>query len=355
VARRRRQKPPPHPADDRSDPHGFGVMLLRFLEALAIRKHTEQTRRAHYYQLRTFIAWAAGRDLTRPQNITRAHVEAYQRHLHQYRKRNGEPLAIGSQCSALSSLRAFFRWLTKHHWILFNPASEIELPRTGKPLPRGTLSIAQAETVFAQVDLKGPFGIRDRALLETLYSTAIRRTELTRITLDDLDTARGTLRIREGKGMKDRVVPIGERAIAWIEKYVAEQRPKLLALEAPAARLPRRPGSLPAAEPKELFIGRDAKALSPAAVEARVEKFLKKAGFRDHGCCHLFRHTAATLMLEGGADIRYIQAMLGHEDLSTTDIYTRVSIQKLKAIHTATHPAAELPAAAPKPRGANHE
>jgi len=325
MPRRARKLAPPHPADDCIDPQGFGRLFARFLEAQELAKHTPATLRARRYQLRNFIAWAAERDLNRPSEITRAHVELYQRHLHHHRKRSGQPLATGSQLSALVGVRVFFHWLARRNQILFNPAAELELPRPGRRLPKGVLSIAEAEAVFAAVDLDHPLGVRDRAILEVLYSTGIRRTELTRVTLGDVDPVRGTLMVREGKGGKDRIVPIGERALAWVRKYLSTERPELAAGSSSEA----------------LFLNSKGRPLAPNALATRVERFLKRAGFRGRGCCHLFRHTCATLMLEGGADIRFIQALLGHADLDTTDVYTRVSIQKLKAIHTATHPAAQ--------------
>jgi integrase/recombinase XerD len=325
--RRARKIAPPHPADDCTDPQGFGTLLVRFLEALEVAKHSAATLRARRYQIRNFIAWASERDLNRPSEITRAHVELYQRHLFHHRKRDGRPLAASSQLAALIGVRGFFHWLTRRNLILFNPAAALELPRPGRRLPRSVLSITEAEAVFAAVDLDHPLGVRDRAILEVLYSTGIRRTELTRVTLTDIDPVRGTLAVHHGKGGKERIVPIGERALLWVRKYLGELRPELAAAGPPSSIL---------------FLNMKGRPLAPNALATRVERMLKRAGFIDRGCCHLFRHTCATLMLEGGADIRFIQALLGHAELDTTEVYTRVSIAKLKAIHTATHPAAEL-------------
>ena len=176
---------------------------------------------------------------------------------------------------------------------------------------------------MAQVDLSQPSGIRDRAVLETLYSTGIRPAEACAIKLYDLDHERGTLMIRQGKGKKDRLIPIGERATAWIDKYLAETRPLL------------------AREPDDgtLFLTSTSQPYLPEGLSKLARRYVQASGIGKQGSCHLFRHTMATLMLEGGADIRYIQQMLGHKELSTTEIYTHVSIQKLKEIHELTHPA----------------
>jgi len=171
-------------------------------------------------------------------------------------------------------------------------------------------------------------GLRDRAILETLYSTGLRRAELARLAVHDVDFAGGALTVRKGKGGKDRVVPIGERALAWIEKYLADARPALA-----------RAGD----EADTLFLSeRGGKPLTVAYLSSMATRYVTRAGFGKSGSCHLFRHTCATLMLEGGADIRHVQEQLGHACLQTTQIYTHVSISRLKEVHAATHPAAKL-------------
>ena len=165
-------------------------------------------------------------------------------------------------------------------------------------------------------------GLRDRAILETFYSTGMRRMELIGLSVHSIDLERGTVMIRQGKGKKDRMIPIGERAMAWIEKYRDSSRPELA--------IGRDDGTL--------FLSNLGKAFTPNRITQLVREYVDKAALGKRGSCHLFRHTMATLMLENGADIRFIQAMLGHAKLDTTQIYTQVSIRKLKAIHTATHP-----------------
>jgi integrase/recombinase XerD len=150
--------------------------------------------------------------------------------------------------------------------------------------------------------------------------------EVIHLTVFDLDQERGTLMVRQGKGKKDRMVPIGERAIAWIARYLNEARPQLV--------MPPDPGTL--------FLTQEGEEISTHRLSQLVRDYVAEADLGKTGACHLFRHTCATLMLEGGADIRYIQEMLGHVELSTTQIYTQVSIRKLKAVHTLTHPGAKL-------------
>ncbi|MGH8701040.1 MAG: tyrosine-type recombinase/integrase, partial [Burkholderiales bacterium] len=227
------------------------------------------------------------------------------------------------QRSRLVPLKTFFRWLTRGRYLLYNPASELVLPRPPKRLPRHILTLPEIEAILAGCDLETLPGIRDRAVIETLYSTGVRRMELGRLKVYDVDLEGGALLVREGKGRKDRMIPIGERACAWIRKYLADVRPSLVV------------------EPDEgiLFLTDYGEPLKGERLGYLVRSAIERAGYSFPGSCHLFRHAMATHMLENGADIRYIQAMLGHAKLTTTELYTQVSILKLKEIHAATHPA----------------
>jgi len=273
------------------------------------------------------------RGLKYPRDITKPILERYQRHLYHFRSANGSPLSFRTQYVYLTAIQGFFRYLGKQNFILSNPASDLDLPRCEKRLPRGVLSISEVEQVLNVIDIKETVGIRDRAILETFYSTGIRRMELIRLHLFDLDIDRQTLMIREGKGKKDRMIPIGERALSWIRKYLEDVRPSWVV------------------EPDSgiLFLTVRGEFLSPHWLSRMVGEFLEKANIGKKGSCHMFRHTMATLMLEGGADIRFIQQMLGHAKLDTTSLYTQISIRKLQEIYLATHPGAKLERKKPNP------
>lgn len=193
------------------------------------------------------------------------------------------------------------------------------------------------ERVLGQPDLTSPLGLRDRAILEVLYSTGIRRMELVGLDVRDLDAERGALLIREGKGRKDRLVPIGERAIRWTHVYLDRVRRLLFcrALDPPSR--------------DALFLSRRGHRIRATKLTARLHQYLVRAGIEKPGSVHIFRHTMATLMHDAGADIRDLQEILGHAQLSTTEIYTHVSIERLKAVHTRTHPAHLEHARAPAP------
>jgi integrase/recombinase XerD len=223
-------------------------------------------------------------------------------------------------------VRTWFRWLVRNNHILHNPASDLDMPKLEKRLPRAVLNEEEAERVMIQPDVRDPLGVRDRAILETFYSTGIRRMELVNLKLYNVDHLRGTLSVWLGKGKKDRVVPIGERALAWVDKYLREARPQFVM------------------EPDEgtIFLSIEGGPFHLDRMSKLVRDYVEQANLGKSGACHMLRHTMATLMLENGADIRYIQEMLGHSELESTQIYTQVSIRQLKKIHSATHPGASL-------------
>jgi len=320
---RKGDKQPPKQVGNLGDPQGMAVFNEKFLEWMRVKNYSERTVENRQLYLNYFIQWAEDRGLTRPSEITKPILERYQRFLYHYRKADGNPLSFRSQSSRLVPVRAWFKWLTKNNHILYNPASELELPRLERRLPKHVLTIRESETVLAVPNIADPLGLRDRAILETLYSTGIRRMEVVNLKLYDMDVDRGTLMVRQGKGKKDRMVPIGKRAIDWINKYIVEVRPRLII------------------DPNDvtLFLTHLGEAFTTNRLTQLVREYIDAADIGKRGSCHLFRHTMATLMLENGADIRFIQAMLGHAKLETTQIYTQVSIRKLKEIHEATHPA----------------
>jgi integrase/recombinase XerD len=280
-----------------------------------------------------FIDWCEARSVTTPHDVTRAMLERYRQYVFTYcRKTDGLPLSFQTQGKRLITVRMFFKWMTRTHHLLFNPASEMDLPRQEQRLPRNVLTVAEIAQILNAFDINeaSGFGIRDRAMLETLYSTGMRRGELVALDLTDLDAERGTVLIRQGKGKKDRMVPIGERALAWITRYVQEVRPRYLDDD----------------NNPTLFLSKHYERLTGKQLSGIVKKAIDRTNLERvqlsgplNSSCHLFRHACATHMLENGADIRYIQALLGHAELTTTEVYTRVAIVKLKEIHTATHPA----------------
>lgn len=312
------------PSSGIADPQGMNALLEKFLDWLAVKNYAERTLAIRRTCVGYFIDWAEQRGLQKPNEVSRPVLERYQRYLSVYRKQNGDPLSVRTQCSRLASVKSWFKWLAKGNHIFYNPAGELEMPRLEFRLPKAILSAREAEIVLALADVNTMLGLRDRAIMETFYSTGMRRTELVNLKVYEIDRERGTVMIRQGKGRKDRLIPIGERASAWVEKYLLEARPKLAVGERSA---------------DVLFLTNLGESFHPVHMTKLVRDYVLAADLGKKGSCHLFRHTMATLMLEGGADIRFIQAMLGHAKLDTTMVYTQVSIRMLKDIHTATHPA----------------
>lgn len=310
---------------DAKDQKGFPVLVATFVAWLRVRNHSESTVRNHAFALGGFAAFLLERGIGQPALVTRPMIERYQLHLFHLRRKDGKGLSFRTQTGFLQSIRSFFRWLSKNRYILANPASDLDLPRKEDRLPTTAFSVQEVEQVLAGIDLSTPVGIRDRAMLEVLYSTGIRRQELINLTVFDIDAGRGTVMIRQGKGKKDRMIPIGERALAWLEKYQTEVRPNFVV------------------SPDEgiLFLSVYGEKLGATTMTTLVRNYITKAGLDHSGACHLFRHTMATLMLENGADIRFLQEMLGHSNLKTTEVYTHVSIRALKEVHTRTHPGSQ--------------
>jgi integrase/recombinase XerD len=313
----RKHKEPEPPATP------LAALLEKHLENMRLKSYSEYTIRTRRRLIGFFLEWATERGVTEPVEVTRTVLEAWQRHLFHYRKKNGEPLHHTAQHDRIVPLRVWFKWMARNHYILHNPASELELPRIGFHLPKAVLSAHEAEQILAQPDIGDPLGLRDRAILETLYSTGMRRMELIGLKVWDIDVERAMVTIRQGKGRKDRIIPLGDRAALWVRKYLSEARPRLVS------------------EPDDhsVFLSNAGEALSLDHLTHVARSYVDAANIGKSGACHLFRHTMATLMLEGGADIRFIQAMLGHADLKTTQIYTHVAIRQLQEIHRATHPA----------------
>jgi len=236
------------------------------------------------------------------------------------------PAAAGAAPSRIGTLKDWFKWLTKQNVLMHNPASELDLPRMEKRLPGTALTLAQVEALLAVPNVADPLGIRDRAMLELFYSCGLRRTELCQLELPDFNAEWRTIHIRRGKGKKDRMVPVGERAVQWIEKYLLEVRPRLCLDTRTQA----------------LFLTGYGGPFNPDVVSRMVSALMEKGGLAGKGSCHMLRHTCATHMLEGGADIRYIQQLLGHEKLETKAIYTEVNIRQLQEVHTRCHPGGGL-------------
>ena len=301
----------------------FYPYLLKYNEAMQLRGYSKSTLHRRESDIRRFVGWCDERSLNHPSQVTKPILERYQRHLFHFRQeRNNQPLSASTQNHYLTSVRQFFKYLTQQNYLLFNPASELMIIKQPPSLPV-VLSESEIESLIQQPDVSKAGGIRDRTILELFYSTGIRRSELCNLMLQDLSLSRKTLFIRQGKGNKDRLIPVGERALYWLERYVNDVRNEFLI----------------DINEQALFLNDYGGKFRDNKLGDKVKRFMKNAGIDVPGSCHLLRHAMATHMLENGAETRFIQAMLGHSTLAATQLYTHVSIRKLQEVHASTHPA----------------
>lgn len=314
------------PAKKKVETHFSGALseqVGKYLQTMANKNMSAQTIKKREQHLKRFLSWCDQRSIQEHGQVTHALIERYHKDLYRqrYKDKPLNPAYIGRH---LISIRCFFAWLSNSGIMLRNPTQKIKLPKRMKTIPHQILSQEEIEKIFAQVDTADLLGVRDRAILELLWATGIRKQELCCLSLEDVNLEQKTVRISQVTG--ERIIPITSNAQKWLQTYISQARPKLLRQE-----------SL-----KFLFIGRYGSHLSPVTLAETVKRYLKKAGIKKTGTCRIFRHTLAIAMLENGADIRHIQEILGHTNLSSTQIYTKVSIRRLKEVHSQTHPASKL-------------
>jgi len=287
---------------------------------------SEHTIKNHKCFFGKFLRWCEERHV-KVDDVTQELIERYQRHIFHHRDpETGEGMTLHSQRVVAVAIRTFFKWMKKRGYLKSNPAADVEIPRKEKRLPVNGLTVAEVEKILSKPDVTTALGLRDRAIMEVLYSTGIRRSEIAELALYDINPQSGVLTVRQGKGRKDRVLPIGERALKWIEQYIIDSRPALIA------------------DPDhgKLFCQTRGAPMSPKVVGYIVKQYMQEAEITKKGSCHLFRHAMATALLENGAELKFLQQMLGHEQITSTQVYGNVSIRKLKEAHTKLHPAAQL-------------
>jgi len=357
--------------------HG-DLLTLRdaWLQAQLMNGSTSRSLSSWNYEVTRFTAWCEARGVLHAKEVSKAVLERYRAHLFYYRKppqkdgtKGGDPLSVSTQAQRLTYLKSWFKWLTRQDHIPANPAAEVDLPKVPQSLPKDILVPSEIEKVLGMPDVQDVIGLRDRAMLEVVYATGIRRMEVARLGVYDIDQARGALVVRQGKGRKDRVLPITRRAMDWVDRYLQESRPRLatgtlvpfgrragpkatangkrgvitrsIASFTPGYAKDRKYGfeMPPGTQPKDaLFLTKHGEPFEVGTLGHLVKGYMDKAELAKPASCHTLRHSMATGMLNNGADIRFVQEMLGHASLETTQIYTHVSIEKLRQVYEATHP-----------------
>jgi site-specific recombinase XerD len=316
--------------------------LERFLRGLAARDASEHTRRSYDSTITAYLEWLAerGTDWRKP---SRADLRAYLAHL-------GARGARSSVAQRLAAIRSFHRYAAREGMAAGDPWGAIATPRLPRRLPR-VLEVDQVERLLAavdaelaaadlaapnRIDLATALALRDRALVETAYAAGLRISELASADLASLELRRGEIRVL-GKGRKERIGLIGRPARAALAAYLEDGRPILV------ARGSTGPGAAAADEPVEIFLNHLGRPLGVRGLRYRLDLLRRRAGLPDGVSPHTLRHSFATHLLDGGADLRVVQELLGHESLATTQVYTHVSPARLRAAYRGAHPRAARP------------
>ncbi|HEC75583.1 MAG TPA: site-specific tyrosine recombinase XerD [Methylophaga aminisulfidivorans] len=292
----------------------LNLHLQNFLDSLWLESGLSQnTVDAYRRDLVAFSAWLADVDIDLV-SATQSEIQRYQSH----RMREGRK--VRSDARLLSSLRRFYRYLLREEIRDSDPTAQLDSPRLGRSLP-ASLTEDDVEALLAQPNINTCLGMRDRAMLELLYATGLRVTELVSLTFEQLNMRQGLVRC-VGKGNKERLVPIGEIALDWLQKYLYESRPDLLQGQVSDDLFPTRRGA----------------AMTRQAFWYIIKRYAKQANITKALSPHTLRHAFATHLLNHGADLRVVQLLLGHTDLSTTQIYTHIARERLKQLHGEHHP-----------------
>ncbi len=293
----------------------LGVDYLQvFLDALWLESGLSQhTIDAYRRDLQGFAAWLFQQDKT----LLQVHAEDIQHYL-SCRMRQGTK--VRSDARLLSSLRRFYRYLCREQYIDADPTVLLESPRLGRTLP-SSLTEQEVENLLAQPKVDEILGLRDRTMLEVLYATGLRVSELVTLEMGQVNMRQGLIRCI-GKGNKERLVPLGEEALDWLQQYLTHSRPQLL-----QGRVC-----------DDLFPTRRGQRMTRQAFWYLIKRYAKQAGISKTLSPHTLRHAFATHLLNHGADLRVVQLLLGHSDLSTTQIYTHIAQARLKSLHSRYHP-----------------
>lgn len=300
----------------------LALWQARFREHLELRRCSPRTVESYGGELRPFFEFLEEQGIETLTAVTRETLQGYQVHLHGLKKANGKPLTVVTQSCKLTAILTFFRYLYQERFLVLDPGRGFPVAKLPQRLPPSVLSEAEVTRLLEAPDLTTAVGLRDRAILEVLYSSALRNSEMGALTLEELDLARGQLRVINGKGGRHRVVPLGEPACEALHAYLREGRSHLVRQ----------------AEQKLVFLSTRGRALSREAMAELVTRAGREAGLEKRVTPHLLRHCCACHMLAHRAGLRHIQELLGHASLDTTQRYTRLEISDLRRVHRRCHP-----------------
>lgn len=295
--------------------------LVNFYEESLKLGYSDRTVPNYLHDVKELLQWLGERGIeltaVRPQDL-----QGYKNALLAMRKKNGQPYSIGNQHNRLTAVKGLFRFLYQRGYTLSDPSAGLEYHLKESRLPRAILSERQARKIIEAASEQTPEGLRDRAVLETLYATGVRATELANLTPWNVELEEQTLRVVQGKGRKDRNVPLTSCACEPIADYLELGRPKLQRSK----------------KVRYLFLANEGGFLHRAILSKIVSRYAEKARIAKRITAHTFRHSVATHLLKGRADIRHIQMLLGHRSLRTTERYTRVELSDLRKVIARAHP-----------------
>ena len=286
-----------------------------------MRGFSARTAEEYTRSLEHLLSFLADRGLDKMSEVSKDSLQAYRTHLF-YRTHRGKRLGLGAQSNRLKAVKAFFRFLTESDYLLVDPAKDFPLPKEPQTLPEQLVTEVEVERLLQAPDISVPLGLRDRAILEVLYATALRNKELRELEIDAVDLSRGELFVARGKGNKSRHLPVGEEALAWVENYLLNVRPKLARSHSG----------------KCLFLSCRGHKLDRANLARIVRDHVKTSGLQKRVTPHALRHACVTHMLKRGASVRHLQVMLGHAGLNATQKYLKLEITDLHRALSKYHP-----------------
>lgn len=321
-------------------PHAAGLEAQKeaYLRHLTLKNLAPLSRRQNEQAIRLFTAWLQEQSIFAVHRVTRQTIEQYKAALMSQRSRKGSVLSFNTVRGRLFVIQGWFAWMRKKGWIGLDPARDVQVPPRVRRLPRGVMTEAEIRTVMSKPDRKTLLGYRDRTLMETLYSTGMRAGETCDIGVKDIDLVKKLARVRNGKGGKERYVPLSTPCCYYLDRYIRKVRPVLAQGIRPAGNnwlAKYRSGG------DTLFLSVYGGKISRVWLGQTMKTYIEAAGItRPTSPVHGFRHSVATHLMEGGLDVRYVQAFLGHSSINTSTIYMRVMRERLGKQVKEFHPRA---------------
>ncbi len=307
-----------------------------YIEHLTLKNMRPLTVRQNDLALRVFLGWITGKGIKDRGQVDQELFEEYKAWLSGYTSRNGVLLRVGTVRERIFTPQRWFAWLKKKGVLAYDPIAGVKAPRYKKQLPRGVMRQDEIRKLMAQPDLRSVIGYRDRTIMEVLYSTGARAAELTGLRVPDINLQKKMMYIRNGKGGKDRFVPLSTPCCRFLDRYLEVIRPELAAGMRPSGN-----NWLKKSESGKdlLFLSIYGGPMGTVWLGAMMKNYIRKAGItKVLSPVHSFRHSVATHLLEGGMDIRYVQVLLGHSNINSTQVYTHVERHTLQTLLKKYHP-----------------